>query len=427
MNTKIIKFGAQKITNPAGYDYYAPENSCVAYNAIFDSPEIAHKQKPVTFEHAGPREKIWFEPDKVVAGIVTCGGLCPGINDVIRAIVMELHYWYKAKKIIGFRYGYEGLAKSIGHPLLELTPQVVADIMTLGGSILASSRGQQDTVKMVDYLEELGVNMLFAIGGDGTLRGAQAIHNECQKRGVQISVIGVPKTIDNDISYVQRSFGFSTAISEAIKVIECAHTEAIGARNGVGLVKLMGRHSGFIAAHATIASKHVNFCLIPENEFDLEGPNGFFDHLEKRLDKRQHAVVVVAEGAGQKYFSNDKRDKSGNVKLGDIGWHINLKVKEHFHKIGKDISVKYFDPSYSIRSTPANADDSFFCSFLGQSAVHAAMSGRTGMLVGYWNNVYTHIPIELAVQERKVVSTKRSPQWQAVLASTGQPASMISK
>ena len=426
IDTKIKKFGDGKIINPAGYDFYTPEDSCVVFKAVFNNPQDLNSEPPVFFEQAGPREKIWFDPAKVKAGIVTCGGLCPGINDVIRAIVMELHYWYKVKDILGFRYGYEGLVKSFNHPVMNLTPSSVSDIMTMGGSILASSRGHQDPEKMVDYLQELGVNLLFTIGGDGTLRGAAKIHAECERRGIEISVVGIPKTIDNDINYIQRSFGFSTAFSEAIKVIEGAHIEAIGAKNGVGLVKLMGRHSGFIAVHATIASKHVNFCLIPENDFDLEGPGCFLEKLEQRLDARKHAVVVVAEGAGQKFFDSEAMiDKSGNKKLGDIGWFMNLKIKEYFAAKGKEVNVKYFDPSYIIRSTPANADDSFFCSFLGQNAAHAAMSGRTGMVVGYWNNVYTHLPIELATLERKVVNTEKSPRWRAVLASTGQPAKML--
>ena len=275
------------------------------------------------FELAGPRHRVFFEPSKLKAGIVTCGGLCPGLNNVIRGIVIELTQGYGATEVLGFRYGYEGMVRRHGLGPVRLTPTTVADIHQQGGTSLGTSRGEQNPDEVVDRLEELGIQMLFAIGGDGTFRGAMAIVQAIARRGLSISVVGVPKTIDNDIHFIDRSFGFETAFSAAVDVIRSAHIEATGARNGIGVVKLMGRHSGFIACHAALASTDVDAVLIPELAFRLEGPNGLFEFLEARLETQSHALIVVAEGAGQDHCTNGSgppsTDRSGNQKLGDIG------------------------------------------------------------------------------------------------------------
>jgi 6-phosphofructokinase 1 len=356
---------------------------------------------------AGPRERIYFDPSKLKCGIVTCGGLCPGLNDVIRAIVLGLFYHYDVKTVFGFRYGYEGLTYCHGHTPLELTPEIVKDIHKMGGSVLASSRGPQDVCEMVDTLERMNVGLLFTIGGDGTLRGAQAIAEEIGRRGLKIGVIGIPKTIDNDISFVEASFGFETAVSESRTAIESANTEAVGARNGIGLVKLMGRDSGFIAAYAALANNDVNFCLIPEVPFTLEG---LVKALKERLERRGHAVIVVGEGAGQNLMQGaGERDASGNIRFNDIGLFLKEKINGYFKDEGIEVNLKYIDPSYTIRSLPANPRDSAFCLLLGRHAVHAGMTGRTNMLVGFWKGEYTHVPIRLAVF------------WSTVLSCTGQP------
>ncbi len=376
---------------------------------------------PPQFEAAGPREKIFFDPSKLVCGIVTCGGLCPGLNDVIRSIVLSLHNHYGVRTIYGFQYGYEGLAPKFGHRPIMLTPEAVSQISEMGGTMLGSSRGNQDISEMVDILERLKVGILFCIGGDGTQRGALAMSEEASRRGFKLGVIGIPKTIDNDISYVQMTFGFETAVSEAKRATGAAYAEAAGARNGIGLVKLMGRDSGYIAAFSALVDPRVNFCLIPEVPFTLDG---FFPALKQRIEKRGHAVIVVAEGAGQELLeATGERDASGNITYGDIGIFLRDRVKAHFKRAGIDINLKYIDPSYTIRSQQANPHDSAFCLILGQNAVHAGMAGRTGMMVGFWNHQFTHVPIPLAVSRRK----KMDPEgwiWSAVLASTGQPASM---
>lgn len=384
-------------------------------------PLLSEGKIPPGFETAGPREKIYFDPSKLKCGIVTCGGLCPGLNDVIRAIVLSLFFHYGVKNVFGFRYGFEGLSSLYQHPTLELTPKAVANIHHAGGTILGSSRGPQDVSDMVDTLDRMNIGILFAIGGDGTLRGAHAISEEIGRRNLKVSVIGVPKTIDNDISYLNKTFGFETAVGESRTAVYSAHAEAEGARNGIGLVKLMGRDSGLIAANASLANSEVNFCLVPEVPFSLEP---FLKALKTRLEMRTHAVIVVAEGAGQDLMTaTHERDASGNTLFQDIGLFLKKKIKEYFKKMDFDINLKYIDPSYTIRSMPANPHDSVFCLLLGHNAVHAGMSGRTDMLVGYWNGEYTHVPIPLAVSKLKRIEPK-GRLWSSVLESTGQPADM---
>jgi len=420
----IENLGACRFPSPMRAGRFVAAGERLMYHSRYEDikPYLAAGEEPPSLELAGPRATVFFDPATIACGIVTCGGLCPGINDVIRAVVLSLNHHYGVSKIYGFRYGYEGLVKRLGHAPLDLTPASVSQIGELGGTILASSRGPQDPAEMMDYLEELGVRILFAIGGDGTLKGAAAIAAEARRRGRPLSVIGIPKTIDNDISFVQKTFGFETAVAEAHRAIYAAHTEAVGARNGIGLVKLMGRDSGFIAAFASLIDSQVNFCLVPEAPFALDG---FLRCLDERLTARGHAVIVLAEGAGQELLSaTAERDASGNVKYGDIGTFLRDAIKEYFTRRGTECPLKYIDPSYIIRSQPANPHDSAFCLLLGHNAVHAGMSGRTNMVVGFWNHQFTHVPIALATSVRKKIDPD-GWLWSSVLASTGQPREML--
>jgi 6-phosphofructokinase 1 len=415
----VARLGECLIQTPLKGVHYITDEEQVLYHGMLNEvePVIRAGNTPPWFEMAGPRERIYFDPSALTCGIVTCGGLCPGLNDVIRAIVLSLHHHYGVRRVVGFRYGYEGLVSKYGHVPLELTPEVVTDIHEQGGTKLGSSRGPQDVSEMVDTLERMGVGLLFTIGGDGTLRGAQAIVDEISRRGLKIGVVGIPKTIDNDISYIQQSFGFATAVSEAAVAIYAAHTEAEGARNGIGLVKLMGRESGFIAALATLACSEVNFCLVPEVPFTLDG---LLHALEKRLESRHHAVIVVAEGAGQDLLTaHAERDASGNVKFGDIGVFLRDRIIDHFRQARVEVSLKYIDPSYTIRSVPTTANDSAFCLILGQNAVHAGMAGRTGMVVGNWRGEFTHVPIAAAVSQRRHINPQ-GKLWTGVISTTGQ-------
>ena len=423
LNFEIQKLGECRIPSPISNIRFTDENEYVLYHPNLEEIEQLLKagKRPPVFEKSGPREMIYFDPSKLKCGIVTCGGLCPGLNDVIRAIVLALHYHYDVRTIFGFSYGYEGLTHKYGHAPVELTPAVVEDIHQKGGTILGSSRGPQDVSEMVDCLERMNIGLLFTIGGDGTLRGARAIAEEITNRQLKIGAIGIPKTIDNDISYVEQSFGFVTAVSEATTSIYSAHTEAEGARNGIGLVKLMGRESGFIAAYACLANSDVNFCLVPEVKFTLAGLG---KALKERLEQRHHAVIVVGEGAGQELMAaTEQLDASGNIRFGDIGTFLKDQITGYFKKAGTEITLKYIDPSYNIRSMPANPHDSAFCLLLGHNAVHAGMAGRTNMVVGFWKNEFTHVPIHAAVSERKNIDPN-GRLWNSVLASTGQPREM---
>ena len=420
---EVQRLGTCRIQSPISGAYFVDDGDQVVLhsNPVTLQGMLEKDGKLLAMEQAGPREKIYFDPSKLKCGIVTCGGLCPGLNDVIRAVVLSLYHNYKVRTVFGFPYGYEGLTYRFGHTPVVLDPAAVSRIHEYGGTILGSSRGNQDVSEMVDTMDRMNLGMLFAVGGDGTLRGARDIAEEVQRRGLKISVIGIPKTIDNDISYVERSFGFETAVSEAVESIDAAHTEAKGARNGIGLVKLMGRESGFIAVFAALARSDVNICLIPEVPFSMEK---LLANVRERLQNRGHAVIVVAEGAGQELLGDtNERDASGNVKFKDIGLFLKDRINAYFKGVGMDATLKYIDPSYTIRSVPANAYDSAFCLLLGQSAVHAGMAGRTNMVVGYWMNTFTHVPIPLAVSARKKVDPD-GWVWSSVLTSTGQPRDM---
>ena len=426
IETAIEALGDPSVQSPLlkkNYPCFVSDQDRVLVRVSHESLKKIFKEdsEPLSFELAGPHQKIYFDPTKVRSAIVTCGGLCPGINDVIRAIVLALHYGYGAQSVLGIRYGLRGFIPEYGLPVMDLSLKAVNRIHEYGGTILASSRGHQPIDAIVDALVRMNVSILFIIGGDGTFRAGVEIVNEINKRDLKIAVVAIPKTIDNDIYLVSKTFGFDTAVEMASQSIRCAHVEAIGAPNGVGLVKVMGRYSGSIASAATNALREVNFCLIPESDFDLEGENGLLKALEHRLRDRGHAVVVVSEGAGQRYITGDKviRDPSGNIKPGDIGIFLRDTFREYFNKIGMTAFVRYIDPSYIIRSVPANVDDRLYCANLGQNAVHAAMTGKTAMMVSLWNDRYVHVPLVSTIKRSKRVNLN-SNFWLSVLESTGQ-------
>lgn len=407
---------------------FIPDTERVLYDISLDGFNrcIKENEPPLCLEKAGPRKTIFFEPKKTKAAIITCGGLCPGINNVIRSIVMALHYFYGVEDILGIPFGYAGLNPKKGRKFIKLTPDKVKDIHEFGGTILGSSRGAQSVEDMVDALVDNHINTLFTIGGDGTLKGADTIGKEIAKRGLKISVTGIPKTIDNDINLIDKSFGFETSFDAATPILRDAHNEATGAYNGIAIVKLMGRDSGFIAASAAISKPVVNFVLVPEMDFALEGENGLLKSLKRRLDHKHHAVIVVAEGAGQHLINSQKdivKDASGNIKHQDIGIFLKERISEYFKTLDQEITIKYIDPSYIIRSAAANASDSVFCSRLAYHAVHGAMTGKTRFVVGMVNGKFVYLPIPEVVNRRKKINLE-SEFWFAVLQSTGQPFAM---
>ena len=436
MPTKIPKLGKCTFKSPlhqiGGVEVrYRDDSERVLYDhnvqtgrrKVVIAPELL---PTLSFEQAGPRKMLYFDPIKTTVGIVTCGGLCPGLNDIIKGLVTQLWNRYGCTRIYGFQFGYQGLVQRLGHNYTILRPEKVKQIHLLGGSILGTSRGNQPIGEMVDTLEEMGIDILFVVGGDGSMKGADLLTVEIKRRKLNISIVGIPKTIDNDIQYLDKSFGFETAFAEAVKAVRAGHTESEGAPNGIGLVKLMGRDSGFITSYAALADGNVDFVLIPEVPFRLEGPRGFLEALRHHVAKRGSAVIVVAEGAGKDFMKGyADLDPSGNERPKDIGVFLRDQINAFFKERKVDLNLKYIDPSYTIRSVPANAQDNFYCQQLAQHAVHAAMAGKTGMLVGRWHGSYVHLPIKFVSKDGRRMVDPSGELWRAVLESTNQPGSMM--
>ena len=404
---------------PSPQSFFVSDKARVLFNVIVD-PEASPKDE-VLFEVAGPRENLYFDAKETRAGIVTCGGLCPGLNNVIRSLVHELNHGYGVREILGFVNGYQGLDPWRGSEPIALTHEFVEDIHKEGGTVLNTSRGPVDINVAVDNLIRRKINILFVVGGDGTQRGGNELYQEAKRRGYPLSVVGIPKTIDNDVAFVSRTFGYVTAVNEAAKAISCAHTEAHSVQNGISVVKIMGRYAGFIAAGATVASQDVNFTLVPEVPFVLEGEQGFLEALKQRILKRGHAVILVAEGAGQHLFNHreEAHDASGNLKFQDIGIFLRDRISSFFKEKSIPFNMRYFDPSYLIRSVPACAEDAVLCDFFARNAVHAAMEGKTGLVIGFQHGTFTHVPIELLAKQQKCLDLN-SPSWLGVLSATGQ-------
>ena len=431
---QVRSLGASTIASPLALyvegretnEYYVGEDDRILYDdtlALIGSRGVPMEELP-TFESGGPRRSIFFDPATTKVGIVTCGGLCPGLNDVIRAMVLELHTHYGVRDVVGFQHGYAGLIEANGHDVVELTPEKVARINERGGTILGSSRGAQDPVAIVDRLVDLGIDVLMVIGGDGSMRGAHHIAEEIAARGLPIGVVGVPKTIDNDIPHIGQSFGFSTAFAKAAESIKAARVEVEAAVGGVAIVKVMGRHAGFIACYAALANHDADFVLIPEVSFSLDGENGLLSLLAQRVEDRGSAVIVLAEGAGQDLIpASDRHDASGNAELGDIAGFLRDQISKDFANRGRPLTMRYFDPGYAIRSVPADASDSVYCARLAQTAVHAAMAGRTDMVVGRRRHRFVNVPIPLVTQRSHSVSPD-GDLWLSVLESTAQPFHM---
>jgi 6-phosphofructokinase 1 len=427
----VTRLGPCAVTSPLRLSTVAgdfvPDYRADDARVLVDVDLVGDEQpSTLTFAAAGAREKIHFDPAELRAAVVTCGGLCPGINNVVRSMVFELWFKYGVRDITGFRYGFEGIVPGVGLPPMALNPDAVRDIHKQGGSMLGLSRGAQSPEAMVDALAARGINALFTVGGDGTQRGAHAVAKAALARGMRLAVVGVPKTVDNDVAFVDKTFGFDTAVELARDAIDCAHTEARGARNGIGIVKLMGRDAGFIAAAASMASHDVNYCLIPEVPFTVEGEHGLLASLEARLALRGHAVIVVAEGCAASMVdaAHAERDASGNVRYGagaaDIGTWMRDRITAHLKSRGVSASVKYIDPSYMVRSVRANASDAIFCDSLARHAVHAAMAGFSDVLVGRWHRHFTLVPLAVATGRSRRVDPDGG-LWLQVLETTGQP------
>ena len=422
-NLNVAQLGTCQIPSPLkrkGKTRFVADSARVVYDTEVDLENLG--DHGLLLERAGAREQIFFDPADTTVAIVTCGGLSPGLNNVIRSIFLELRHNYGVKRVLGIRNAYLGLNPESGLEPIELTPARVDAINDLGGTILGTSRGPQDPAVMADFLESHDIDILFTVGGDGTQRGADILSQELLRRGHRKAIVGIAKTIDNDIAFVEMSFGFATALEQGAEVVRRAHVEARAVLNGIGLVKVMGRDAGFVAAGAAVVSQEANFVLVPEVAFPLEGEHGFLAALERRVRERGHAVIVVSEGAGQQLVGRDQstRDRSGNVKYADIGTFLGDRIKQHFADRNVPMYLRYIDPSYAIRSVPANAWDRYLSDRMARNAVHAAMAGKTDLVIGAWANRITHVPIGAVVSQTKRMSLN-SDLWNAVLATTGQP------
>ncbi|KAJ6813300.1 putative ATP-dependent 6-phosphofructokinase 2 [Iris pallida] len=377
------------------------------------------------YHSAGPRKAVHFDPRAVRAAVVTCGGLCPGMNTVIRDLVLGLWDLYGVREILGVTSGFRGFYSS--DETVRLDPKMVHNWHKKGGTVLTTSRGGFDLDKIVGAIEARGFNQVYCIGGDGTMRGALAIFKEVQRRRLNVSITGIPKTVDNDIGIIDRSFGFQTAVEMAQQAINAAHVEAQSAVNGIGLVKLMGRSTGHIALHATLSSRDVDCCLIPEMNFYLDGKGGLFDFLDQKLKQNGHAVIVVAEGAGQDIIprtdaEKEEKDESGNPVFLDVGPWLKSELKRWWDRDhnGELSAVKYIDPTYMIRAVPANATDNLYCTLLAHSAIHGVMAGYTGFVSGPINGNYVYIPLEQVAVAKNPVNTE-DHKWAWVRSVTNQP------
>ena len=420
LDLEIRDVGKAKVASPLRLERFMDDGVRVLRDR--HAADLEDDAGPATYEQAGPRERLFVDPAGASLGVLSAGGLCPGVNNVVSSVVMEAWHAYGLRRILGLRWGFDGLLEKHRDEILELDPESVRGIHRDGGSMLGTSRGRQSLGELADGVDALGLDALLCIGGDGTLKGALELDTELRRRGSSCAVVGVPKTIDNDILHSQRSFGYQTAVAEAARSIENAHAEARGHRFGLGLVQLMGRESGFIAASAALACPQANFVLVPEVPFEVEGEHGLIEALAERLRERHHAVVVVAEGASRWVFdeSDGTRDASGNLKLPDVGRHLATLLKQRLPALGVPVQLKYFDPSYDIRSVPSNASDSILCLQLGKMAVHAALAGKTGLMIGVWNDLFVHVPLAQAIAQRKRLKP-HGLLWQSVLATTGQP------
>eukprot|EP00611_Tribonema_gayanum_P031998 TRINITY_DN93_c0_g2_i1.p1 TRINITY_DN93_c0_g2~~TRINITY_DN93_c0_g2_i1.p1 ORF type:complete len:506 (-),score=167.86 TRINITY_DN93_c0_g2_i1:425-1804(-) len=402
------------------YNKLLGDEDCIIYEHVRDKTKA-----PVAraFLRAGPRAKLHFDPTTVNACIVTCGLLCPGLNSVIHHLIDTLKNNYNAGKIYGIRGGWGGFWDPEKPPIQLCQSKDLEFLQSRAGSILGCSVGGFDVKKIMQFLMDKQISHMYVIGGDGTHRGAHRIAVECIAMGLNIAVAGIPKSVDNDIDLVDRSFGFMTAVEEAQNAIRSATIEAkCNLPNGIGIVKLMGRSTGYLAAYATMASGDVDLCLVPEVEIRLDGPDGCLPHLERVVQTKGYAVVVISEGAGQAQLSEVAAEaRSKGAPLPSVGQYMKSQIEKHFASKGKTATCKYIDPSVSVRSVAANAFDQILCMQLAQNAVHGAMAGYTAFAAGVVNNRTVLIPITEIVDTSPKGLNPRGRTWERVLCITRQP------
>lgn len=400
-------------------NFLNPDELVMGHIILNDSKAGSRRQEIANgCVRANACEKIWWDPADVRAAIVTCGGLCPGLNSIIREVTMCLWHQYGVRHITGIQFGYNGLSNPELYAPKHLGPKAVREIHMKGGSVLKAGRGGLEAERICDNLEKMGVNMLFVVGGDGTQAAGNLLYEEARRRNLQLSIVGVPKSIDNDILFFDKTFGFDTAVSAACNVIRNGWVEATSCEKGVGIVKLMGRDAGFVCMDAALSSTIVDLCLIPEVSVKMED---IMDHIDETLQRKNFMVIAVAEGAGQEHVATGKVDATGHTIYGDIGTHLRDSVNKHLKPSGG--RCFYIDPSYIIRSVPIDPNDHVYCSRLARDAVHSAMRGYTGVVVGPIHNVICMIPMQLIASGKRHVPTKSS-NWQACVQVCNMPKAL---
>ncbi|MEO7804127.1 MAG: ATP-dependent 6-phosphofructokinase [Actinomycetota bacterium] len=325
-------------------------------------------------------------------GVFTGGGDCPGLNAVIRAIVRKGIGHYE-DTIVGFRDGWEGV---LSGTVQELTFENTRGILHRGGTILGTSRtnpfGEGDGPDRIRAtLATHGVDMLIPIGGEDTLGAASKLHEE------GIPLVGVPKTIDNDLSGTDYTFGFDTAVNVATEAIDRLHTTA-ESHHRVMVVEVMGRHAGWIALHAGIAGG-ADLMLIPERPFDIEEVVAHLQH--RHATGKGFSIVVVAEGAvpkdGSMHTESDQLDEFGHVRLRGIGSALEQQIEA---RTGFETRATIL--GHIQRGGTPTAFDRVLATRFGVAATEAAHQGKTGMMVALHATSIVLVPLSVAVKPKTV-------------------------
>ncbi|MGA7341196.1 MAG: 6-phosphofructokinase [Terracidiphilus sp.] len=433
----------------------------------------------LSLPEARPRTHLRYplQPGAMLGiGILVSGGIAPGINAVIDGIVLR-HSLYHARQcargrrhsieILGYREGFKGLLRPGVHPQ-RLNSAAIRGVVEIGGSYLGTSRadellpgtGPNRNAKLeaaIGRLQNDGVHILYVIGGDGSMSCAHALWHYARRKGYELSVVGIPKAMDNDILWVWQSFGFLSAVEEARQAILHMHTE-VSSNPRVGIVQLFGSDSGFIASHAGYSTA-CDLVLIPEDPMTMDD---IVTHISERLTDRfgngqdiagPYALVVMAETAlpadARKYIddprvglSEGKRGEKEALKsFLDNGRRVRGQTPDELRTAGlkivsrvlqdriqqelepreywRDFRVITNEPRHLIRSIPPSVTDVIFGERLGALAVDNAMAGYTDFMVSQWLTEFVLVPLPLVVLGRKRVPTN-GIFWKSVLSKTGQ-------
>jgi 6-phosphofructokinase 1 len=325
-------------------------------------------------------------------GVLTGGGDCPGLNPVIRAVTRRAIR--AGITVIGLRNGWMGL---ITGDTVPLTLETVSGILHRGGTILGTSRTNpykkpEDVVKLKETVKTLGLDAIIAIGGEDTL----GVATKLVKDGIH--VVGVPKTIDNDLSQTDVTFGFDTAVNIVMEALDRLHTTA-ESHHRIMVAEVMGRHAGWIAVHAGIAGG-ADVILIPEEPIDIDAVCETIKHRHAR--GKDFSIVVVAEGAkfakAADITVSEKLDEFGHVRLGGIGDQLGKMIEQ---RTGYETRVTVL--GHIQRGGSPTAFDRVLGTRFGVKAVELVLAGQFGKMVSLQGNAIVAVPIEEATGKLKTV------------------------